>query len=139
MNEKIGNIESILERLDLKVAEVNTSCIESKTELIKTVDYSLNRFMNDTNNRIELAESRNKELENKINNIGSCDNMVKLSCDNEIRITVEEVFKKNIDSFIKDSQEIITASLSEVVDKEFQSIQSEKRKLMSLFEDFKKK
>ena len=40
LNEKIGNIESILERLDLKVAEVNASYIESKTELIKTVDDS---------------------------------------------------------------------------------------------------
>ena len=137
LNQKIGNIESILERLDLKVAEVNASYIESKTELIKTVDDSLNRFMKDTINRIELLESRNKELEEKINNIGICDNIVKLSCDNEIRIIVEEVFKKNIDTFIKDSHEIITASLNEVVDKEFQSIQSEKRELMSLFEDFK--
>ena len=76
-------------------------------------------------------------LQEKINNISSCDNIVKLSCYNEIRITVEEVFKKNIDTFIKDSQEIITASLNEVVDKEFQSIQAEKRELMSLFEDFK--
>ena len=42
LNEKIGNIESILERLDFKVAEVNASYIESKTELIKTVDDSLN-------------------------------------------------------------------------------------------------
>ena len=42
LNQKIGNIESILERLDLKVAEVNASYIESKTELIKTVDDSLN-------------------------------------------------------------------------------------------------
>ena len=50
---------------------------------------------------------------------------------------MEEVFKKNIDSFIKDSQEIITASLNEVVDNEFQSIQTEKRELMALFEDFK--
>ena len=73
--------------------------IESKTELIKTVDDSLNRFMKDTTNRIELLESRNKELEEKINNIGSCDNIVKLSCDNEIRITVEEVFKKNRHNF----------------------------------------
>ena len=137
LNQKIGNIEIILERLDLKVAEVNASYIESKTELIKTVDDSLNRFMKDTINRIELLESRNKELEEKINNIGSCDNIVNLNCDNEIRITVEDVFKKNIDSFIKDSHEIITASLNEVVDKEFQSIQSEKRELMSLFEDFK--
>ena len=137
LNQKIGDIESILERLDLKVAEVNASYIESKTELIETVDDSLNRFMKDTLNRIELLESRNKELEEKINNIGSCDNIVKLSCNNEIRITVEEVFKKNIDTFIKDSHEIITASLNEVVDKEFQSIQSEKRELMSLFEDFK--
>ena len=104
MNEKIGNIESILERLDLKVAEVNASYIESKTKLIKTVDDSLNRFMKDTNNRIELLESRNKELEEKINSIGSCDKIVKLSCDNEIRITAE--------SFIKDSREIITASLN---------------------------
>ena len=131
LNQKIGNIESILERLDLKVAEVNASYIESKTELIKTVDDSLNRFMKDTINRIELLESRNKELEEKINNIGSCDNIVKLRCDNEVRITVEDVFKKNIDTFIKDSHEIITASLNEVVDKEFQSIQSEKRELMS--------
>ena len=50
--------------------------------------------MKDTDNRMELVESRNKELEEKINNIGSCDNMVKLSYDNEIRITVEEVFKR---------------------------------------------
>ena len=58
---------------------MNASYIESKTELIKTVDDSLNRFMKDTNNRIELLESRNKELEEKINNISSCDNIVKLS------------------------------------------------------------
>ena len=90
LNAKMGNIESILERLDLKVAKVNASYTESKTQLIKTVDDSLNRFMKDTNNRIELLESRNKELEEKINNIGSCDNTVKLSCDDEIRITVEE-------------------------------------------------
>ena len=93
--------------------------------------------MKDTINGIELLESRNKELEEKIYNIGSCDNIVKLRCDNEIRITVEEVFKKNIDTVIKDSHEIIAASLNEVVDKEFQLIQPEKRELMSLFEDFK--
>ena len=68
--------------------------------------------MKDTINRIEILESKNKELEEKINNIGSCDNIVKLSCDNEIRITVEEVFKKSIDTFIKDSHEIITTSLN---------------------------
>ena len=56
LNEKIGNIESILERVDLKVAEVNAFYIENKTELIKTVDDSLNRFMKDTDNRIELLE-----------------------------------------------------------------------------------
>ena len=33
LNQKIGNIESILERLDLKVAEVNASYIESKTRV----------------------------------------------------------------------------------------------------------
>ena len=60
LNQKIGNIDSILE-----VAEVNASYIESKTELIKTVDDSLNRFIKDTNNRIELLESRNKELGDK--------------------------------------------------------------------------
>ena len=65
LNQKIGNIDSILQRLDLKVSEVNASYIESKTELIKTVDDSLNRFIKDTNNRIELLESRNKELEDK--------------------------------------------------------------------------
>ena len=31
LNKKIGNIESILERLDFKVAEVNVSYIERKT------------------------------------------------------------------------------------------------------------
>ena len=100
LNQKIGNIDSILERLDLKVAEVNAPYIESKTELIKTVDDSLNRFMKDIINSIKLLESRNKELDEKTNNIGSCDNIVKLSCDNEIRITVEEVFKRNIDTFL---------------------------------------
>ena len=85
--------------------------------------------MKDTNKQIELLELKNKELEENINNIGSCDNILKLSCNNKMIIIVEEVFKKNISGNYY-------CQSTEVVDKEFQSIQSEKMELMSLFEDF---